>query len=187
MAINKILLVNSTYVTENSIINTNVEPQLINRSIVDSQTIHIQETLGTNLYKAIESKIGDGNISEPQNQNYKTLLTEYIQPALLQWTVYEIIPFLKYKLMNKSVQIQTSENSTPADAQELTLFRAELKNKAEFYTQRLKDYICANISKFPEYNTTTSTSDMLPNKTTYSSGFVFDKYYNNLGFEENSK
>lgn len=188
---NKVYFVSETYVKNNTPINLNVEQQLINLAIYDAQVLHVQMVLGSNLYKKLETLISTGDISDPANVNYKTLLDDYVQPAVAQWALAECIPYIRYKIMNKSVSGQNSDNSTPIDLEELKYLQASLSNKAEFYTQRVADYVMANMTLFPEYSTADSIDDILPETNAYFSGMQLDDdgdaYERFLGLNKNTK
>jgi hypothetical protein len=172
---NKVYFVSDTFIKQNSIINLNVEPQLINLAIIDSQVLHIQMALGSDLYKKLETLISGGTISNNSNVNYKTLLDDYVVPAVLQWTLFECIPYIRYKIMNKSVAGQSSDNSTPIELEELKYIQAQFSNKAEFYTQRLADYLLAHMTLFPEYTSADSIDDIRPSTTQYFAGMQLDE------------
>jgi len=45
------------------------------------------------------------------------------------------------------------------------------KHKAEFFKQRLIDYLCANSADFPEYCDIDDSSDLLPESNAFTSPF----------------
>lgn len=169
-----IYFISETYIKKNSTVSLNVEPALINTAIIDAQVLHIQSVLGTKLYKKIENLIETNTLSNPGNENYKLLLDDYIMATTLQWTIYECLPYIRFKIMNKSVNSQNSDNSTPIELEEMKFFMSNLRNKAEFYSQRMSDYICANITLFPEYKAT-QIDEMEPSSISYFSGIQLDE------------
>ena len=170
----KTYLISTTYFKENSVVNLNVEDQLINMSIIDAQEIHIQNTLGTKLYKKIISMVKDGSITN--GSVYQTLLDDYIVDALVKWTLVETLPYIHSKIMNKSVSTQTSDNSTPLSIEDLKYHIEQHRNKAEYKTQRMADYLCANSTLYPEYTQATTIDDIVPQHNAYFSGVVMDEY-----------
>lgn len=168
-----ILFITEPYLKENSSISLNVETKLIQTAIADAQTIHIHQSLGTKLYKKIYELISTGDISLPINADYETLMDYYIIPAMISWSVYNTIINVRWKIMNKSVNSQSSDNTTPAELEEIKFLLSNLKDKAEFNSQRIVDYICANVSLYPEY-TNPNLGDLQPEKTSYSCGLVLD-------------
>lgn len=167
---NQTFLISETYYKTNSPVNLNVEPYLINMSIIDAQEMHVQMQLGSILYKKLITLVRSGDIQLPANAVYKTLLDDYVQPAVVQWALYECIPYLRYKLMNKGVQVQNSDNSTPADLEDLKYIEARVKDRAEFVSQRLADYLLENETLYPEYTAATDIDDIKPETDAYNSG-----------------
>lgn len=174
MATQKSIFVDVEYILNNTIVNQNVEERLLNVAIVEAMNIHLQPVLGTKLYKKLIAMIDDDSILTSTNINYKNLLIDYVQPACAQWTVFEVVPYLKYKLMNKTVAVQNSDNSTPIETADLISFRNDIRNKAEFYNQRMIDHIMTHNTYFPEYSDNDTIEDIIPTTNAYSSGFVFD-------------
>ena len=184
----KVYFISETYLKNNSPMSLNIEPYLLNMSIIDAQELHIQNVLGSILYKKLKSIIKSDHSIDPSYANYKTLLIDYVQPALVQWTIYECIPYLRYKLMNKGVQSQNSDNSTAADLDELKFIQSSTANRAEFYTQRIADYLLENFTLFPEYTAATDIDDIKPSSDAYFSGMQLDEEVNpcrrSMGFND---
>jgi len=81
--------------------------------------------------------------------------------------------------MNNNVVSKTAENSTPLSREEAQDLREEIRNTAEFYTERLIDYIKNNTASFAEYTTNTG-SDVNPDTVNYYSGM-------NLEYDRNAR
>lgn len=186
----KVYFISETYFKNNTPVNMNVEPQLINIAIMDAQVLHIQIALGSKLYKKLEDLISDNSIAKAVNAKYKSLLDDLVRPAVVQWSLVESLAYIRYKIMNKTVGGQSSDNTTPIDLEELKYLAAQLKNKAEFYTQRIVDYLCANSSDYPEYTNGNAVDDILPETNAYFSGMqlddVIDPYTRFLGLNSHT-
>ena len=52
--------------------------------------------------------------------------------------------------------------------------REEVSNTAQYYTERMIDFITNNLSWFPEYNTN-SGADITPDRNAYYNGMNLDK------------
>ena len=76
-----------------------------------------------------------------------------------------------FRYRNKNVSNKSSDNSQPIDYTELNFLMDHWRNKAEFYKQRLIDYLCANSSLFPAYCSTDDSSDLLPESNAFTSSF----------------
>lgn len=152
------------YIYRYTIIETNVDADLINKFIWKAQDLNIQNAIGQNLYTAL---INDCcTFTDPR----LTLVRDYIQPCQAEWTVYHALPFINYRLTNKAVSLKNSDNSNPSTTDEIKWLRDQVRNNAEFYTERLKDYIKNNPTSFPEYYRRDLTFEVSPTKTGYFSG-----------------
>tara|TARA_R100001443_G_scaffold57478_1_gene68199 strand:+ start:1752 stop:2318 length:567 start_codon:yes stop_codon:yes gene_type:complete len=147
-----------------STINGNVDAELLKPYLKVAQDLHIHPVLGTDLYNAIQDGIQNTSLTA----NETTLLNDYIADALTQWTLYEALPFLSYKIMNADIVRKAGENSQSASKDEITFLRDIVRNTAEFYTKRMVDYLRHNNTLFPEYTTNTN-EDMSPTKVSYTS------------------
>ena len=164
-----VLFISENKLKKSTTINGNVDVELLRPYMKVAQDVHIHTKLGTDLYNKLQSDITGSSLSG----NYQTLVENYIQDALVHWTLYECIQFLGYKIMNKNIVRKTSETSENAGLDELNYLREVVRNTAEWYTERLIDYIRHNTSLFPEYNTNTN-EDLSPTKQNYFSGMNLD-------------
>lgn len=141
------LLISPQYLRDNTVINDNVDGQMLQPLILIAQDKYIQPILGSNLYTSILDMYTANTLSG----NYLSLTTQYIIPTLLHYSTYEAVPFFNYKFRNKAISKQSSPDSSPADLSELAYVRDNILSTAQFYGQRMIDYLCANSSLFPEY------------------------------------
>ena len=158
-----VLFISEETIKKSTTINGNVDVELLLPYIKVAQDIHIHQLLGTDLYNKLQDDIS--TISGA----YKTLLDEYIQPTLIHYSLYECLPFLSYKIMNKDIVRKISETSQAASLEDIKYIRNIVLNTSEYYAQRLVDYIKNNTSSFPEYSTN-SGADLSPTKQAYFSG-----------------
>jgi hypothetical protein len=154
----------SLFVSENKIkqstaINGNVDPKFLVPYVRVAQEKRIHERLGSDLYNKISDEIQAGTLSG----NYKILVDDYIADALVHWSFYECIPFLRFKVQNGNIYSKTSETGEAMSNSDASHFREEIANTAEFYENRLVDYLCNNNNLFPEYKTNTG-SDVNPSR-----------------------
>jgi len=158
------------YLKNNSPIIKNVEEDVLITSIQKAQNVNMDSVLGTNLLNAILSKIDNDTLSG----DYQTLVVDYVAPALVEWSVYYAMPFIANKMENTGMVQKSGENSTPVDLQTLKFMRDDVRNVAEFYTQKIAKYLCANDILFTEYNTEDEVDETRPNKNNYFSGIYLD-------------
>ena len=87
------LFINRTDLVRNSILDGNVDTNKFIYFIRLSQTIHIQNYLGTELYKEFEGMITAGTLTLAANPNHFNLMVDYIQPMLIWFAQVDYIPF----------------------------------------------------------------------------------------------
>jgi len=155
-----VLLVNTDKVKRATPIQNNVEDSILIPYITKSQDTHIQELLGTDLYNKIISEIAAATITG----DYKVLLDTYIIPCLIEWSFYEVLPFINFKITNKSIVKGTSDYSAESDLEDLKYIRNASRDMAEFYSNRLTGYLKQYTSLFPEYLTNSGLDKLQPVK-----------------------
>lgn len=169
----KILFISEQYLKDNSQLDENVDVKLIRSTIYDCQRDYILPILGTDLYNKLVSDISGSSLSG----NYLTLVNDYVAEALLKWCLFELQFILLYKMRNKNVSKQSSENSQPVDYTEHRYLMDRWKDKAEKRSQYVTDYLCANDDLFPEYLSNSDADDVFPNKSNYTTSIFLDDDY----------
>lgn len=182
---NNTLFISVDYLRDNSSINGNTDNEILEPYIITAQTVHIEQILGTGLFNDIVTNIQADTITG----NNKTLLDDYIQPCLLQWSIYEALPFLNFKMTNKAVTTKSSDNSEPVGLSEIQYLRQNVRDTAEYLSQRVTDYLKANPSLFPLYRNPGSSCDTIrPNSSSYFNGIYLADYDDcNEGYGYNNK
>ena len=165
------LLISEQRVKQYTNLDNNVRVEEITPFIIQAQDLYIQDQLGTLFY----NRIKDGVIAGDLNADETLFLKDYIGPTLMQYALYLMMPALKYKLTDKGVLSGSSEETTQTSLDELKYLRQSTLNTAEFYAERLREYLIDNPGMFPQYDTP-GTDGMYPNKQTpYFSGLVVPK------------
>ncbi|RYY51496.1 MAG: hypothetical protein EOO06_00395 [Chitinophagaceae bacterium] len=166
-------LLDTEYLLDNTVIDKNVDVELLSMFIREAQDMNIQQVIGTTLYQKLMNDVF--TTGAPIGNSYKILVDDYIIPCQCQWVVYHSLPYLNYKLTNISVSEKSSEHSNPTDLDTIKYLRDEQRNKAEFYSQRITEYICNNISSYPEYNNPNNTNEIRPKSNNYFGGIYLRK------------
>ena len=169
-----VLFISEAKLKDSTAINLNVDPEILLPYVLQAQRIYIEPKIGTDLYEKLESLITAGTIGNVGNEAYKTLVDEYIGDCLPSWAFHMCIPYLRFKTENGNIYSKTSETGTAlstADAQHL---REEVRNNAEYFTERMIKYITNNTSSFPEYNTN-SGADISPDRNAYYNGMNLER------------
>jgi len=169
-----VLFISEAKLKDSTAINLNVSTDLLLPYLRQSQKLYVETKLGTDLNNKLKDLIVAGTVNLPANAAYKTLLDDYIGDMLPNWALYHCIPFLRFKVENGNIYSKTSENGTAMSVEESQHLREEIRNTAEYYTERMIDYICNNNSLFPEYNTNTG-SDVNPDDNAYYNGMNLER------------
>jgi hypothetical protein len=91
----------------------------------------------------------------------------------------ELYPMLMYKHDNGNLVTRQSENTTAITQSELSALRDMGRENANYYTQMLVDYLCANSSDYPEYSTNTSPEKTPLRVVNRQSQIMFSRSMNN--------
>ena len=169
------LLISWTKVKEYTDINDSLDDALIKNGIREAQDISLQRVIGTLLYNAILSQVENGSIEDSQNAAYKTLLDDYIQDMLLYASYYNILESTFIRTRNNGLLTpQGGDNSASVDRQVYEMKRTSVRNKFEYYSDRLSRYIVEKQSSFPELSQSTFLYEQVPDfASQYRSQIVF--------------
>ena len=169
MAIQHTLFISTDRLKKDSALGGSVDDNLLLPYILMAQDRYILPVLGTDLNAKLISDIQGSSLSGA----YLTLLQTYIQPALVQFAFATELPFLRLRMVNNSVVTMSSEQGSSVSHEELKpLINASIA-QAEFYRERLIDYIRNNTSSLPEYQTNTG-ADLQPTAQNYYAGLNLD-------------
>jgi hypothetical protein len=169
-----VLLISEQKLKDSTAINLNVDVNILLPYVLQAQTLYIEPKLGTQLYEHIKGLIQAGTIGNVGNAAYKTLLDDYISFVLVNYSFYHAIPYLRFKVENGNIYSKTSENGTALSTEESQSLREEISNTAQYYTERLIEYIRNNIGDYPEYSTN-SGADVNPDKNAYYNGMNLER------------
>lgn len=161
----KVLLLSEQRLKEDSLINNNVDSMYIFPAIQTAQEIGLQPLLGTKLYNKLLNVVENGG-----DELYFDLLDSYVIPYLEMKVMADIQIPLAYKIRNAGLVQNTSENTTLPTLQETQYIVDYYENKANFYANRMSDYLIANSNKYPEYYSCDSIADMHSNRMSYNTG-----------------
>jgi hypothetical protein len=166
-----VLFISETKLKSFTALDYNVRPEQLVPYVIQSQDIYLQPVLGTRFYKGLKDRIANNT----KTQEETDLINDYIAPMILNYALYQALPFLKYRLVQKGVVSPQSETSETASLEELTFLRNSVKDTAEFYQSRLVEFFYDNPSLFPEYRVP-GTDGMYPDKSPgYETGLVIPK------------
>jgi hypothetical protein len=165
-----VLFISEEKLKDSTAINLNVDVNLLLPYVRQAQKLYVETKLGTDLTQKLKNEIIAGTLAGA----YKTLVDDYIGDMLPNWAFYHAIPFLRFKIENGNIYSKTSETGTPLSTEEAQHLREEVRNTAEYYTERLIEYVKNNTSSFPEYSTN-SGADVNPDDNAYYNGMNLER------------
>ena len=161
-------------------INKNVDMDVLKAEIQIAQDIDVQTILGTLFYKhLLDGILQDGTTT--WNQDEIDLVNEYLRPFLVQTAYFNAIPQIMYRTMNRGIVEGEMQNAKSVDIETMKYLRNVQKARADFYLQRLMDYLLTGNgqNKFPQYNTASTQDGMIPNR--------IQKYNNGIYLNHSSR
>ena len=145
-----VLFISEEKLKDSTAINLNVDVNLLLPYVRQAQKLYVEPKLGTKLTDKIKDLITAGTIGAGANAAYKTLLDD------------------------GNIFSKTSETGTALSTAEAQHLREEVRNTAEYYTERMIDYVTNNTASFPEYSTNTG-ADVDPDKNAYYNGMNLER------------
>ena len=161
-----VLFISEPYLKDNSVINTNIEFKQLRPTIMAVQDMQIQQAIGSPMFDELKAQV-IGNTLTAANQ---TLIEDYLQPAIMYWVLADSPLLLSYKFTNKGIISHNSDNAVNASQNEINFLAQNYKKKAEWYTERVTDYLCANHLLYPTYVGPVPDGGISPNQNRYTSG-----------------
>jgi len=146
-------------------INKNVDMDVIRAEIGIAQDIHLQNLLGSQFYHHLLDQVTvTGNTF---NADELILVNDYIADYLIQTAYFEMIPQLQYRTMNRGIVEGQMESATSVDIETMKYLRSIQKQRSDFYSQRLTDYLITGRgqNKFPQYLATNTIDGMIPDRS----------------------
>jgi hypothetical protein len=169
-----VLFISEQKLKDSTAINLNVSTDLLLPYVRQAQKLYVETKLGTDLTQKLKDLITLGTIGNVGNEAYKTLVDDYIGDMLPNWAFYHAVPFLRFKIENGNIYSKTSETGNALSTEEAQHLREEVRNTAEYYTERMIDYVRNNTSSFPEYSTN-SGADVNPDSNAYYNGMNLER------------
>jgi hypothetical protein len=165
-----VLFISEAKLKDSTAINLNVDVDLLLPYVRQAQKLYVETKLGTDLTDKLKAEITAGTLTGA----YKTLVDDYIGDMLPHWAFYHAVPFLRFKIENGNIYSKTSETGTALSTEEAQHLREEVRNTAEYYTERMIDYVTNNTSSFPEFSTN-SGADVKASSENYYNGMNLER------------
>jgi len=148
-----ILFINRADIMRLTGLNGNIDETKILPHVNTAQDIHLQPIIGTNLMQKCKDLIEAGTLGDAGNEYYHTLVYTYITPTLVFLVMWDFLPFLQYEISNGGINQHITENGLSVSEENTSRLIKRFKDKAEFYGNRLTEYLCDNSTEFPETQT----------------------------------
>ena len=164
--------VTETYLKNKTDISGNADVKYILPHIQTNSDMWVQPLLGTYFYEYLLVAFNDETLSSDEEE-----LVDKIKPVIAWRALGDATFALSFKVTNKGVQIQSGEFSQPATMKDIDLAMKRYVQNAEFYAQRLINYLKENKALFPEFTSTLNKdSDIKPKEDSddnYNSSLMF--------------
>ena len=171
------------FISENKLknftdLNNSLDPDLLKNAVREAQDINIQRMLGYNLYQKLITDVNNNTLTG----YYLTLMNEYLQDTLLYWSYYEALESIWLRPRNNGLLIpQGGGEALAVDSNTYDKKRQSVKNKAEWYAERMVGWLIDNQTQFPEFGTETGMEIYPDQRSQFKSPFVNrNAYYENL-------
>lgn len=132
---------------KNSVLNANIDTEYIQPVIDEAQSIYLREILGDRLYNTVNNRIE----SETLDGKYLTLVEQYIKPYLTYMVQSLIVIPINFKTRNAGVINQFEQGFNTASMKDTSYVKEYYDSKAQFYGNRLTEYLQKNAADIPEY------------------------------------
>lgn len=152
-----IIFINETTLKSRTGISDAIDGKQIKPQIKLAQDMYVQTALGSPLYLRLQSGVDANNL----NANETVLLNTYVTDCLVWYTMSLLPMALGYQFFAKGVLQKTSEESQTPSRGDLELIASSYKQTAEFYKQRMINYLRENYTLYSEYFNTGSGYDTI--------------------------
>lgn len=177
-----VLLISEIKLKNFTNINKNVDMDVLKAEVQIAQDIDLQTILGTKFYNHLLSQVSStGNTFSADELE---LVNTYIQPYLVQTAYFNAIPQLMYRTMNRGIVEGEMENAKSVDIETMKYLRSLQKQRADFYSQRLIDYLLIGKgqNKFPDYNNNSTMDGMVPDRRQSYNNGIFLRHVTRKGW-----
>lgn len=179
-----VLLISENKIKAFTNINKNVDIDAIRAEIGIAQDIHLQTLLGTKFYDHLLDQVSaTGNTFSADEL---TLVNDFISPYLIQTAYFEMIPHLHYRTMNRAIVEGDMESARAVDMETMKYLRTVQKQRADFYKQRLQDYLITGKgqNKFPDYLNFSTLDGMIPDKSDKYNSPIYLNHTTRYGYSK---
>lgn len=177
------LFIDDEYLKTYTPLGKSIDVNQIYPFVREAQDIYTQDLLGSPLYNYLEYKLYSGlTFSTTYFLQQEIDLINICSKALAYWSIYLAIPHLAIQIRNIGVARPTGENTQVSTVEEMKYIREEMMNLAEFWNQRVVNFLCENSTYFPLYGA--ASKDMYPTTYQYDTDIYIEDRYKDLTLNE---
>lgn len=151
------MLISPKMVKESGELSLNVDENVIGTCIRTAQNVYMTDVVGTELVMRLQELVwnkikgNDDAIDDEENIAYKTLLDQYMKPALISKTVIEVAIRQSLKIRNMGV-VQNSDgmNVQKASLDDIKYLQNYEETMWNHHLNRMADFLCKNKEAIPE-------------------------------------
>lgn len=155
-----------------SYVEKDFDQGMLSQLIWDIQEIYILPILGTALYDELKTQVRLNTLTSVN----QTLLFEKINPALMWHVLSKGAHIFTYKIRNKGIVTQSSDNANPATISDIDRIVKQFESFAQTYSDRLMKYLIENETTYPlYYNAGDGVDTIHPNSEQYNVGWYMPR------------
>jgi hypothetical protein len=155
-----IYFVTEQYVKLNTPITDNVDMNEVQPLFKTAADGYVRSILGTYFYNYLLTEFN----AQTLNANEIILVQQYVQPAVAWRICTEAVVTTSYQLKNKGIQTQNGDFSAFPGMSEMSFTFHHYRDRADFYDQRLLDYLKVNGDLYPDFVNPLNNDTIVPHK-----------------------
>lgn len=151
------MLISPKKVKESGQLNLNVDEGVIGASIRTAQNVYMVDVVGKDLVEALQEKVYNkiqgasaNTIDSEENVAYKTLLDEYMAPALISKTVVDVALRISLKIRNMGVVQNSDTNVNAVSLDDIKYLQNYEETMYNHHLNRMAEFLCQNKEAIPE-------------------------------------
>jgi hypothetical protein len=150
-----VLFIDRNQLVTRSVVGGNINPDKLMPHVYTAQSKFILPILGTMLYQKLQNDVMNNTLSGV----YQTLIDDYITDTLVHYSVCEFLPWSLYQFGEGGTMMSSPEFQTNPNKKDVDFLLQKSLQSAQFFAERLTNYLIANTPLYPEYFQTNGKSD----------------------------
>lgn len=164
---NRKLLTAAEVISESGI-RVNIQTELIDPYIVDTQQESLEEMLTSPLYEELITELNAASFSAANQLLYDNFIKKYLALMVLHFA----LPFIQYDISDAGVRVNEDplDTSRPTGSKEFTILRESIRSNADTKRRKIITELTDNRDDYPSYTPVNDT----PDKLNVSHGIILD-------------